>query len=244
MPHYRFRQHDSTGSIRLWVGEGLASTIASAAIVLVARNANGDLVFDDGPATAESVADAPGSTKKAFLSFALTAESVAVPGIYHGHFEATYPGGATQRLPAGGSLSWEITPDYAALDESPEAVSSAGFLQTQTAHGFAAGDAVYHDATGWHLARADDAATLAAALVLGAPDANTFRVAYLTGQEVTLPSHGKGAAGTLLYLSAETDGLVTSSAPAAIPGNLIQRLGRIKDLNTLILWPHPAEPAA
>lgn len=241
MPHYRFRQHDSTGSVRLWVSEGLGASVASAAIVLVARDANGDLVFDDGPATISSVADAPGSTKSGTLSFALTAAAVASPGIFHGHFFITYPGGSTQRVPAADTLSWEITPDFAALDSSPEAVSTAGFLQTQAAHGFAAGDAVYHGAGGWALARADDVDTLAAGIVLSAPDANSFRVAYLAGQEVTLAAHGLGAAGTVLYLSEATAGLVVTSAPST---GFIQRLGQVKDSNTLILWAHPAEPAA
>jgi len=173
--------------------------------------------------------------------FSMNVASTLSVGYFLGQFKVTYPGGEIESWPKRQSLAYSVVPDYAALDETPEAVSTAGFLQTQAAHGFSAGDAVYHDATGWHLAQADDSATLAAGLVLAAPDASTFRVAYLIGQEVTLAAHGLGAAGTVLYLSEATAGLVTSSLPAT---GLVQRLGQVKDANTLILWAHPAEPAA
>lgn len=238
------RQHQTAGSIRLEVGGGLKSTIASAAVLFVAKNASDELVFDDGPATADDVVDAADGTKGATFDFPLTATSTLAPGVFHGHFRVTYPDGSVDFFPKLDALVYRVTADYAALDETPEALSTAGFLQSQAAHGFAVGEAVYLGGSGWALARANDPATLAAAIVLAVPDANSFRVAYLAGQEVTLAAHGKGAAGTDLYLSADTEGLVTASAPAADPDNLIQRLGRVKDANTWILWPHAAEPAA
>ena len=239
---FRFRQNDSFGSIYYVTKDGLDSGIASAAVVFVVRNAADELVFDDGPATAEDVVTAEDGSMGATLLFPLTAEAVQVPGNYFGYFKITYPGGAEQRLPSDDyGLGFTITRDYSLLGSSPQQSSTFGFLQSQTAHGFVAGDLVYYGALGWSKARADDATTLAAGIVLSVPDAASFRVAYLANQEVTLASHGLGSAGTVLYLSEATAGLATSSVPTS---GWIQRIGRVKDANTLILWAHPAEPAA
>jgi len=235
------RQHQTAGSIRLEVGGGLKSTIASAAVLFVAKNASDELVFDDGPATADDVVDAADGTKGATFDFPLTATSTLAPGVFHGHFRVTYPDGSVDFFPKLDALVYRVTANYAALDETPEALSTAGFLQSQAAHGFAVKDLVYYGASGWAKAQADSASTLAAGVVLAVPDASSFRVAYLANQEVTLASHSLGSAGTLLYLSEATAGLITSSQPST---GFVQRVARVKDANTLILWAHPAEPAA
>lgn len=241
MPNYLIRQHDTGTTISLYVGSGLLSGLDAAAILFAAKNSSGTAVLDDGAATVDGIFRAADGTFGATFHYQMDATASANTGTFWGQFKVTYDGGEIQILPGDESLTYVVAADYSTLDETPETASVVGFLQSQAAHGFAVADLVYYGASGWAKAQADAAATLAAAVVLAVPSSSSFRVAYLANQEVTLASHGLGSAGTLLYLSEATAGLATSTQPST---GFIQRVGRVKDANTLILWAHPAEPAA
>jgi hypothetical protein len=100
---------------------------------------------------------------------------------------------------------------------------------TQASHGFAAGDAVHHNGTSWEKA---DATGLTGkpchAVVLDAPDANTFYMAA-TGLH-TITAHGISVGQN--YLSTTPGAVSTSQAG---PGNIRQRVLVALDANTLLL---------
>jgi hypothetical protein len=106
---------------------------------------------------------------------------------------------------------------------------------TQAAHGFAVGNAIRYTGSAWAKGKADTLATSRGNwVVTSVPTVNTF-IACRVGR-VTVTGHGLGAAGTLLYLSADTAGALTSTRPV---GNTTRALGhftvlvRVVDADTL-----------
>jgi len=239
--HYQFRKGDTAGVISLDVPGGLDETIATAAVLFAARNSSNEAILDDGAATVTNVLPCLDGSYRATFRFVTNSTATGSAGTFYGQFKVVYSDGSIQSFPGDESLTYDVVADYTTLDEADAAAGVTGFLQTQALHGFAVKDLVYYGASGWAKALADSALTLAAGIVLAVPDTSTFRVAYFTGQEVTLAAHGLGSAGSALYLSEVTAGLATTSAPTT---GFVQRIGIVKDANTLILWPHAAEPAA
>ena len=238
--HYTFRQNSTSGQIVLELGSGLASTIATASAAFAAVNADGDAIFTDGLATISDVTTALDGSKGATLTHSLTSETTETPGIYWGEFVITYTGGAVQIVPEDDSLTFRITSDPRAASTAAEVETPQGILQSQVANGFSVSDLIYLSAGSWELAQADDAATMAQAMVLSVESTSLFRMAYLTQREVTMPAHGMGAAGTKLYTSQTTAGEIVTVRPTT---GYIQQIGQVKDANTLQLQAFGVEVA-
>jgi len=230
--YFELRQNDSTGTISYVVDSGLGSTIATATAVFVVRNEDNETVFDDGVAAISSVTTADDGTKGATFSYTVTSEATENAGVYWGQFAITYTGGAVESVPKNNALQFLVSPDFAVLADVPAAAATRGVLQSQSAHGLASEDLIYWNGSAWAKAQADSASTLAEAIVLSVESTSLFRLAYLTGREVTLPAHGIGSGGADMYLSQGTAGLIATTAPTS---GILQRVGQVKDANTLIL---------
>ena len=102
-------------------------------------------------------------------------------------------------------------------------------LYSAVAHGFVAGDLVYKSsATAWAKAISTAASTYADGVVVAVPNADTAYIATKFGQPFTRTSHGLGAAGTVVYLSASVAGTMTASVTDQI-------VGQVLDSNTVLL---------
>lgn len=112
--------------------------------------------------------------------------------------------------------------------------SSPGVSQTkeftQVGHGLSVGQLAYFDGT-WKAARANASTTLAEAIVVAVSGSN-LTLYLLAGLFVTIASHGLGAAGTALYLSASVAGSITSTEPSG-GGEFSQIVGQVVDADTL-----------
>lgn len=236
--HFIFRQNDTSGSVVFTVPSGLASTIATASAVFAAMDEDGNEVFSDGVASIGSVTTAEDGSKGATFTYDVTEDATGVPGSYWGTFIVTYTGGDVQTVPATESLTFQVSPLYTELSASTASTTPRGVAQYQLAHGLSVGNLVYRNASTWTKARANADTTLAEALVVSVSDANNFRLVYIGPGEATYTAHGLGSAGTKLYLSQGTAGLMTATAPTS---GIRQQVGKVKDTNTLILWPHIVE---
>lgn len=119
---------------------------------------------------------------------------------------------------------------YQIIDNELEPIGGGGstsFEISQTTHGFAVGDGIYHNGTTWVKAQADDADTLAYYAVVEVIDANTFIAADFGRVEV--PSHGY-TVGEYYFLSESTPGLATTTEPGSGFSN---PLFYVEDANTL-----------
>ena len=235
--HFTFRQNDSSGSIVFVVPSGLASSIATAAAVFAAMDEDGSEVFSDGVSTISAVTTASDGSKGATFTYDVTSDATGVPGSYWGTFVVTYTGGDVQTVPSTESLTFRIAPLYSELS-SMATGALQGIAQAQSSHGLSVGNLVYANAGTWTKARANADTTLAEALVVTVEDVNNLRVVYIGPGETTYTAHALGAAGTKLYLSQGTAGLMTATAPTS---GIRQQVGKVKDANTLILWPHIVE---
>lgn len=97
-------------------------------------------------------------------------------------------------------------------------------------HGRTVGQAVLVDGT---LAQADAVATLAdgiVAIVTSAAD-GPYYICTQSGKLIKWTAHGHGAAGTQLWLSQATAGLITTTEPAS---GIVQPLGKVVDANTIL----------
>lgn len=93
-----------------------------------------------------------------------------------------------------------------------------GHQITQTSHGFAVKDAVYHTGSAWAKAKADAVSTLALGVVTQSVDADNF---ILTQNGlVKLTAHGL-TVGVYYYLSAATAGLLTATEPSSYSDPLL-----------------------
>lgn len=99
---------------------------------------------------------------------------------------------------------------------------------TQTAHGLAAGQAVYSNAGTWAKAISMAAATLADGIVVSAPDADTVHISV--GPTARVNAHGH-AIGATLWLSQSTAGALTTEPVSGLK----QRVATALDANTLKL---------
>lgn len=112
-------------------------------------------------------------------------------------------------------------------DEVHQALAQSSLFKViQVAHGFGAGEAIYHDGSIWALAQSDTEATLGTHLVGSVYGADTF-VAVISGR-VEIASHGLTPGG-LYYVSNTTPGALTTTKPGA-PLNPILV---VEDANTL-----------
>lgn len=236
--HFEFRQNDTSGSIVLVVGSGLASTIATASAVFAAVDEDGEAILTDGIATISAVTTADDGTKGATFTHNVTSETTGTAGTFWGAFVIAYPSGDSQTVPASESLTYRVSRDYTELSEAEEDDVPQGDLQSQSSHGLSVGNLVYNNAGTWTKARANADTTLAEALVVAVESTSLFRVKYIGPGEVTYTAHGLGAAGTKLYLSQGTAGAITTTAPTS---GIRQQVGKVLNTNKLILWPHVVE---
>ncbi len=98
-----------------------------------------------------------------------------------------------------------------------------------TAHGRSVGQAVLVDGT---LAQADAVANLADGIIAIVTDPNVYYICTQPGKLIKWTTHGKGAAGTLLWLSQATPGLIDGGDPPA--SGIPQPLGKTVDANTIL----------
>lgn len=154
-----------------------------------------------------------GSTRKNFVGL--------TPGVQY-YADPTTPGAITVIKPSGDG-QWIVpvgVPRSATmLDINPSMSSDAELIAveaaptdfdvTQTAHGFAIGDAVYFDGTDWQFAQADSAYTLAVGIVKEVADANNFSV------RVVGPVEGLSGLtpGAYYFVSETTPGSITDNEP-------------------------------
>ena len=97
-----------------------------------------------------------------------------------------------------------------------------------TAHGKTVGQAVLVDGT---LAQADAVANLADGVVAIVTDADVYYISTQPGQLIRWTAHGLGAAGTLLWLSQSTPGLIVTTEPTS---GIAQPLGKVVDADTIL----------
>lgn len=138
-----------------------------------------------------------------------------------------------------GWYRWTVEVPFEADSDPGVSSVSASYpvqLVAQSSHGFAVGDFVYASGGTWAKAQADDGGTLALGCVIGAPDVDNFRVA-LWGT-ATVPSHGYGSAGAKVYLSQDTAGAGTTSAPTT---GIRQQVATVIDADTLLVHDFAAE---
>lgn len=131
-----------------------------------------------------------------------------------------------------------VTTPYYVLEIFEEAMASDRVVETydQTAHAMTIGKAVLLSTGGIVLARANSADTLADGVISRVRTADKLDVTH--EGRVTLSAHGYGAAGTKLYLSQATAGLLTTTAPLS---GLKQEVARVWDENTILVRPKTAE---
>ena len=98
-----------------------------------------------------------------------------------------------------------------------------------TGHGRTVGQAVQVDGT---LAQADAEANLADGLVAIVTSLDVYYILTQPGKLILWTAHGKGAAGTLLWLSQVTLGLVDGGTEPT--GGITQPLGKVADANTVL----------
>lgn len=115
-----------------------------------------------------------------------------------------------------------------------KALKSNRLSVNQTGHGFSVGDAIYWDGTEYALAQADDADTLAFAIVISVEDVNNFTLG--ANGFFTVTGHGF-TEDEYLYLSPDTAGLLTPTVPIAI-GEYSNPLIYVVDANTLLVLPY------
>lgn len=231
--HETFRQGDTSRSLGLVVERGLASDISGASAVLAVIDEDDAVLLSDGVIAISGVTTAADGTKGATFTHDCTPESVGTVGAFRAQILITYPSGDQQIVPESKSgLTYRVVEDFSGLSAYTPEQPDQGSLQTQAAHGFAVKDVVRVDAGTWSKARANADATLGMGIVLAVPSTSQFRVAYFSAREVTVASHGLGAAGTPLYLSQATAGATITSEPAS---GIVQWWGVVKDTNTLIL---------
>lgn len=92
------------------------------------------------------------------------------------------------------------------------------FHITQTAHGFAVGNAIYHNGTNWQKAKADAIATLGTHIVTFVPGANYFFASQIG--RCYVPSHGL-TIGEFYYVSDVTAGALTTTEPTTYSNPLV-----------------------
>lgn len=242
MAHHLLRRGDTRGSISYQVWSGLPSSIASATALFNGRNAAGELVVAGGAATISEITPRPDGSFGAKLAYAITtAASLDPAGDYSGAFVVTFPDATVQAFPAAeGDLTYTLVEEPSLLDDAATPSETRGFLQTQTAHGFAVGAVLYWATTAWAKAIATADATMGQAIVVAVEGANSFRILLLTGTQWTWPSHAQGAAGAALYLSQSVAGTMTTARPTT---GRIQQLAQVKDANNLFLQAFPVELA-
>jgi hypothetical protein len=84
---------------------------------------------------------------------------------------------------------------------------------SQTAHGFAVGDVLYNDGSGYALAQADDVATAeVVGIVSEVADANAFALHY----EGRIEGLSGLTEGSVYFLDAGTAGLLTATEPTGL----------------------------
>ena len=93
-----------------------------------------------------------------------------------------------------------------------DAAGGSEIKETETTHGFAVLDAIYHDGTNWVKAKADDSATVATHIVKEVVDVNTFKA--LQFGRVTSTGHGL-TPGDYYFLSTTTAGEGTTTEPTS-----------------------------
>lgn len=140
--------------------------------------------------------------------------------------------------PDGEWFQVNTTTPYYVLEIFEEAMAADRVTETyeQTAHGLTVGKATGLTASGFALARANSADTLADGVVSRVRTADKFDITH--EGRVTVSAHGYGAAGTRLYLSQATAGLLTATAPLS---GLRQEVARVWDENTILVRPRTAE---
>jgi len=109
---------------------------------------------------------------------------------------------------------------YQIIDNELEPIGGGGstsFEISQTTHGFAVGDGIYHNGTTWVTAQADDPDTLAYHVVVQVPDANTFIAADFG--RIEAPSHGF-TVGQYYFLSDSVAGQPTITEPSSFSNPL------------------------
>lgn len=121
--------------------------------------------------------------------------------------------------------------------EPSVSVSYPTEVVTQAGHGFNVNDWVYVSSGTWAKARADSASTLAFGVVTEATDTDNFKVTLSHGK-ANIPSHGHGAAGTKVYLSQDTAGAGTTSAPTS---GIKQHVATVFDADHLIVHDYQPE---
>jgi hypothetical protein len=143
------------------------------------------------------------------------------------------------RLTAGENVSISDNADNTYLI-SAQLTTATGVTVSvsQGAHGFATGDTIRHNGTSWVDAKADSIAGCTGTwVVYSVPTSGTFSA--IKSGIVTITGHGLGSGGTILYLSADTAALLTSTRPE---GNTTRVLGyflkkaKVIDANTLEIF--------
>ena len=86
-------------------------------------------------------------------------------------------------------------------------------------------------------AKADAAATMPGIALASASISGDATGEFHARGKVTLTSHGFGDSGALLYVSEDTAGLLTSTAPTG-SGEQVQIVGQIVDANTIDFSPN------
>jgi hypothetical protein len=119
---------------------------------------------------------------------------------------------------------------YQVIDNALEPIGGGGstsFEISQTTHGFAVGEGIYHNGTNWVKGQANASGTLAYHVVVEVPDANTFIAADFGRIEAT--SHGY-TVGQYYFLSESVAGQATTIEPSTGFSN---PLFYVEDVNTL-----------
>jgi hypothetical protein len=239
----RFRIGESAVPLTVLVSGYPIDPGDNATVSWITRDAFSEETMLASGATIEDVAETVHPlTGLSYFAFTLSAPDaiagLAEAGLYLGAFKIETDDGATVYLPDADSRAIVLTVGPGLSPVTDVTPRSGGTLQTQVAHGFSALQWVYEGPSGWALAKADDPATLADAMVLTVVDDDSFRVIYLDNAEHLVPDHGFGADLSKFYLSQETAGLSTTSMPAT---EWRQQLGRIKTSQILFLASYPPE---
>ena len=101
---------------------------------------------------------------------------------------------------------------------------------TQSAHGFTAGQVVYHDGTDWKLALAEGTGVKAAqAVISSVADVNTFTI--VTSGAATISGHGL-TVGEYYWLDQTTSGAITVTQPTS---GATQQILHVRDANTVFV---------
>lgn len=98
---------------------------------------------------------------------------------------------------------------------APQDASLLQLRQTQNAHGFTAGRAIYNNAGTWALARSDAQATLPTQIVSKSISANVFQLAQ-PGETITTTGL---TAGQVMHVSGTTAGAVVGLDQGLVPAS-------------------------